>query len=59
MSDLIKRAERFARERHAGQFRKGAAQEPYAVHLEEVATLTVKGTSIFTSFQLHTSALPF
>ena len=42
MSDLIKRAEWFARERHAGQFRKGAAQEPYAVHLEEVAALTVK-----------------
>ena len=40
MSDLIKRAERFARERHAGQFRKGAAQEPYTVHLEEVANLT-------------------
>ena len=40
MSDLIKRAERFARERHAVQFRKGAAQEPYTVHLKEVANLT-------------------
>ena len=42
MSDLIERAERFARERHAGQFRKGAAKEPYTIHLEEVASLTEK-----------------
>ena len=42
MSDLVKRAERFARERHAGQFRKGAAREPYTIHLEEVASLIEK-----------------
>ena len=39
MIDLISRAERFARVRHEGQFRKGKAQEPYTVHLEEVAAL--------------------
>ena len=39
MKDLIKRAERFARERHAGQCRKGTSKEPYTIHLEEVATL--------------------
>ena len=39
MTDLVKRAERFARERHDGQFRKGAAREPYTIHLEEVASL--------------------
>jgi hypothetical protein len=39
MSDLISRAERFARVRHEGQFRKGKAQEPYTIHLEEVAVL--------------------
>ena len=39
MSDLISRAERFARVRHEGQFRKGKAQEPYTIHLEEVAAL--------------------
>ena len=39
MNDLINRAERFARVRHEGQFRKGKAQEPYTIHLEEVATL--------------------
>ena len=39
MSDLILRAERFARVRHSGQFRKGTAREPYAVHLEEVVLL--------------------
>ena len=37
MVDLIDRAERFAREKHEGQFRKGIAKEPYVVHLEEVA----------------------
>jgi len=42
MLDLIKRAERFARERHAGQFRKGAAREPYTIHLEVVAYLVEK-----------------
>ena len=30
MSDLILRAERFARERHSGQFRKGTAKEQSA-----------------------------
>jgi len=39
MTDLISRAERFARVRHEGQFRKGKAQEPYTIHLEEVAAL--------------------
>ena len=29
----------FARVRHEGQFRKGKAQEPYTIHLEEVAAL--------------------
>lgn len=37
MSDIVSRAEVFARAAHAGQNRKGAAQEPYVVHLEEVA----------------------
>ena len=39
MSDLISRAERFARVRHEGQFRKGKAKEPYTNHLVEVAAL--------------------
>ena len=39
MNDLLNRAERFARVRHEGQFRKGKAQEPYTIHLEEVAAL--------------------
>ena len=39
MNDLISRAERFARVRHEGQFRKGKAKEPYIIHLEEVAAL--------------------
>ena len=39
MSDLISRAERFARVRHEGQFRKGKDQEPYTNHLVEVAAL--------------------
>jgi (p)ppGpp synthase/HD superfamily hydrolase len=37
MSDLAARAEAFARAVHFGQTRKGAAAEPYATHLEEVA----------------------
>lgn len=36
---LVANAEAFARLRHAGQIRKGAASEPYTVHLEEVAEL--------------------
>ena len=39
MSDLISRAERFARVRHEGQFRKVKAKEPYTNHLVEVAAL--------------------
>ena len=39
MTDLVKRAERFARERHHGQSRKRAAREPYTIQLEEVASL--------------------
>lgn len=35
----IKQARAFAEGAHAGQRRKGAAGEPYAVHLEEVAAL--------------------
>jgi len=42
MLDLIERAERFARVCHAGQFRKGAAKEPYTIHLEEVSSLVEK-----------------
>ena len=42
MKDLINRAERFARVRHDGQFRKGKAQEPYTIHLEEVAALVAR-----------------
>ena len=36
---LTANAEAFARRCHAEQFRKGAAREPYTVHLEEVAVL--------------------
>ena len=39
MTDLLERAERFARVCHAGQCRKGAAKEPYTIHLEEVSSL--------------------
>ena len=42
MKDLLSRAERFARLRHSGQFRKGAAKEPYTIHLEEVTSLVEK-----------------
>jgi hypothetical protein len=38
-TEKIRLAESFAREVHEGQFRKGVAQEPYAVHLEEVVEL--------------------
>lgn len=37
--DIVENAELFARERHAGQFRKGKAKEPYVTHLEEVYSL--------------------
>ena len=42
MTDLVKRAERYARVCHFGQFRKGAAREPYTIHLEEVSSLVEK-----------------
>ncbi|MCB6176962.1 HD domain-containing protein [Rhodobacter sp. Har01] len=35
----IEKARRFAEDAHAGQTRKGAAGEPYSVHLQEVAAL--------------------
>lgn len=38
-TEKIRLAELFARECHEGQFRKGLAQEPYTVHLEEVVDL--------------------
>jgi (p)ppGpp synthase/HD superfamily hydrolase len=37
--DLLSKARDFAREKHAGQTRKGAAREPYEAHLAEVAAL--------------------
>lgn len=40
MTNLIREAECFARERHEGQERKGAAREPYIVHVEDVARRT-------------------
>ncbi|MGK0266159.1 MAG: hypothetical protein ACI82N_000403 [Maricaulis sp.] len=40
MTELIARAERFARTRHEGQTRKGSAAEPYILHPQEVARLT-------------------
>ena len=42
MVDLIDRAQSFAREKHAGQFRKGIAKEPYVVHLEDVSSLVAE-----------------
>ena len=42
MNDLVQRAESFARTAHAGQTRKGAAREPYATHLEEVADFVTR-----------------
>lgn len=39
---LIEKAKAFAEAAHEGQFRKGAAREPYVVHLAEVAALTVE-----------------
>ena len=39
MNNLLRRAESFARIRHMEQFRKGKAQEPYILHLEEVSEL--------------------
>jgi (p)ppGpp synthase/HD superfamily hydrolase len=37
--ELVSSARDFAREKHAGQYRKGAAREPYEAHLAEVAAL--------------------
>ena len=45
MRDLVKRTERFVRTCHAGQCRKGTAKAPYAIHLEEVASLVKWGGS--------------
>lgn len=42
MQDIIGRAQAFAVERHRGQTRKGAAREPYAIHIEEVAALVAR-----------------
>ena len=39
--DLVRSARAFARAKHAGQFRKGEAREPYEAHLAEVAGLVV------------------
>src|SRR5262245_52062823 len=41
---LISRAWHFAAQRHAGQKRKGKAQEPYVNHLAEVAELVATAT---------------
>jgi (p)ppGpp synthase/HD superfamily hydrolase len=40
----IARAAHFAAQRHAGQSRKGSNQEPYVVHLAEVAALLAEAT---------------
>ena len=56
MNDLLKRAESFARIRHMGQFRKGKAQEPYIIHLEEVSELVLSWNGIgnaIAAAQLH------
>lgn len=39
---LRQKAKEFAEQAHAGQRRKGTAGEPFAVHLEEVATLLLE-----------------
>ncbi|MCW1917987.1 HD domain-containing protein [Rhodobacter sp. KR11] len=39
---LIEKAKAFAEVAHEGQFRKGAAREPYVTHLAEVAALTAE-----------------
>lgn len=46
MHDLINRAERFARLCHAGKLQKGKGQDPYTIHLEDVAAfLALQGGS--------------
>ena len=42
MSDIVSRAAALARAAHAGHNRKGAAREPYVVHLEEVAAFVAR-----------------
>lgn len=42
MSDIVTRARVFAEAAHAGQLRKGALQEPYIIHLQEVAALVAQ-----------------
>ena len=39
MTDLVARAEQYARQHHKGQTRKGEAAEPYITHVHEVAFL--------------------
>ena len=39
MTDLVARAEQYARQHHKGQTRKGDAAEPYITHVHEVAFL--------------------
>ena len=39
---LLERARACAEEKHRGQFRKGAAREPYVVHVEHVALIVEK-----------------
>ena len=39
MTDLVARAEQYARQHHKGQTRKGEAAEPYITHVHEVASL--------------------
>lgn len=54
--DLEIRARDFARAKHAGQFRKGAAREPYEVHLAEVAALVAGfggGAEVVAAAWLH------
>lgn len=56
MDDLVSRARAFALERHAGQRRKGAAGEPYSVHLDEVAGLVEQlggGSLVIAAAWLH------
>ena len=38
MENLLETAERYAREQHEGQVRKGEAEEPYVTHVAEVAS---------------------
>jgi len=46
MRDLINHAEQFARLCHAGKFQKGKVQDPYTIHLVDVAAfLARKGGS--------------